>query len=108
MFAALGLLFVAIAAEVIGTTALPRANGFRDPLWSAVVVSTYVLSTWLLALVVRHLPVSTVYAVWAGVGTAVVAAISVLWLGEALTPMKVVAIAMIVLGVVVLNLQGAH
>ena len=108
MFGAMILLIVAIAAEVIGTAALPRANGFRDPAWSALVVSTYVLSTWLLSLVVRHLPVSTVYAVWAGVGTAVIAAIGVLWLGESLSPVKVVAIGMIVVGVVVLNLHGAH
>ncbi|BBH16420.1 QacE family quaternary ammonium compound efflux SMR transporter [Nocardioides baekrokdamisoli] len=108
MLGALGLLFVAITTEVIGTAALPRANGFRDPLWSAVVVGSYVVSTWLLSLVVRHLPVSTVYAIWAGVGTAAIAAIGVLYLGEQLTLMKVAAIAMIVVGVVVLNLQGAH
>lgn len=108
MFAALGLLFVAIITEVIGTTALPRTNGFRDPLWSAVVIVSYVVSTWLLSLVVRHLPVSTVYAVWAGVGTAVIAAIGVLCLGDQLTLVKVGAIALIVIGVVVLNLQGAH
>lgn len=108
MVAALGLLFVAIASEVLGTLALTRANGFRDPAWSAVVISSYVFSTWLLSLVVRHLPVSTVYAVWAGVGTAVIAAIGVIYLGDALSPIKVLAVAMIVIGVVVLNLQGTH
>ena len=108
MVAALSLLLVAIATEVIGTAALPRANGFRDPLWSAVVVSSYVVSTWLLSLVVRHMPVSTVYAIWAGVGTAAIAAIGVLYLGEELTLIKVLAIAMIVVGVVALNLQGTH
>jgi len=108
MFAALSLLFVAIAAEVAATSALPRADGFRDPAWSAIVIGGYAVSIWLLSVVVRTMPVSTAYAVWSGVGTAVVAAIGVLWLGEALTPIKVVAIAMIVIGVVVLNAHGAH
>lgn len=108
MFTALSLLFVAIVAEVAATSALPRANGFRDPLWSAVVIGGYAVSVWLLAVVVRHMSVSTAYAVWAGVGTAMVAAVGVLYLGETLTLIKVVAIAMIVIGVVVLNLQGTH
>ena len=108
MFAALSLLFVAIAAEVAATSALPRADGFRDPVWSAIVIGGYAVSIWLLSVVVRTMPVSTAYAVWSGVGTAVVAAIGVLWLGEALTPTKVVAIAMIVIGVVVLTAHGAH
>jgi small multidrug resistance pump len=108
MFAAMILLFVAIATEVVATCALPSANGFRDPAWSAVVIGGYAVSIWLLSVVVRTMPVSTAYAVWSGVGTAMVAAIGVFWLGESLTVLKVAAIAMIVIGVVVLNLLGAH
>ena len=46
-------------------------------------------SIWLLALVVEHLPVSTAYAVWSGLGTAAVAVIGALWLGESWDPVKV-------------------
>lgn len=108
MYAALALLAAAIASEVAATTALPRTAGFRDPLWTAFVIGGYALSIWLLALVVRHLPVSTTYAVWAGVGTAAVAVIGIVWLGESWDLLKVVALAMIVGGVVLLNLHGAH
>lgn len=108
MYAAIGLLLAAIAAEVAASAALPRTQGFRDPLWTALVVGGYAVSIWLLALVVRHMPVSTAYAIWAGLGTAAVAVIGALWLGEALTPLKVAALGMIIAGVVVLNLQGAH
>ena len=108
MFGALSLLFVAIATEVAATSALPRANGFRDPGWSAIVIGGYTASIWLLSVVVRTMPVSTAYAVWSGVGKAVVAAIGVVWLGESLSLVKIVAIGMIVIGVVVLNLHGAH
>lgn len=108
MYAALGLLLAAIAAEVAASAALPRTQGFRDPLWTVLVVGGYAVSIWLLALVVRHMPVSTAYAIWAGLGTAAVAVIGALWLGESLNPMKVAALGMIIAGVVVLNLQGAH
>lgn len=108
MYAAFGLLFVAIALEVAATSALSRANGFRDPIWTAVVLGGYVLSAWLLALVIRHMSVSAAYAIWSGLGTALVAVVGVLWLGESLNVAKVAALAMIVVGVVVLNLQGAH
>lgn len=108
MFAALGLLMAAIAAEVAATSALPRAEGFRDPLWGGVVIGGYAVSIWLLALVVERLPVSTAYAVWSGVGTAAIAVIGAVWLGESWNAAKVAALAMIVVGVVLLNLQGTH
>jgi len=108
MLAGFGLLLIAIVLEVLATSALPRTEGFRDPLWSVLVVGGYAVSIWLLALVVERLPVSTAYAVWSGLGTAAVAVIGALWLGESWDPVKVGALAMIVAGVVLLNLQGAH
>lgn len=108
MYVTLGLLFAAIAAEVAASAALPRTQGFRDPLWTGLVVGGYAVSIWLLALVVRHMPVSTAYAIWAGLGTAAVAVIGAVWLGESLNAVKIAALAMIIAGVVVLNLQGAH
>src|SRR5680860_258960 len=94
MYAALGLLMAAIVAEVAASAALPRTQGFKDPLWTVFVVGGYAVSIWLLALVVRHMPVSTAYAIWAGVGTAAVAVIGALWLGESLNPLKIAALGM--------------
>jgi small multidrug resistance pump len=108
MLAAWLLLFAAIVLEVGATSTLPRTDGFRSPGWSVVVVAGYVAAIWLLALVVRDIPVSVAYAVWAGLGTAGIAVVGYLLLGESLDVVKVVAIAMIVIGVVVLNLHGAH
>jgi small multidrug resistance pump len=107
MLAAL-LLLLAIAAEVASTALLPRAAGFTDPRWSAVVVAGYALSVWLLALVVRAMPVSVAYAVWAGLGTAAVALIGFLWLGEPMGWLKATSLGLIVLGVVGLNLVSSH
>jgi small multidrug resistance pump len=108
MFGVFGLLLAAIATEVAATSALPRANGFRDPMWSGLVLFGYAVSIWLLAIVVRHLPVSVTYAVWSGVGTASIALIGAMWLGESWDWITVCALVLIVVGVVVLNLHGAH
>jgi small multidrug resistance pump len=102
------VLLAAIAAEVAATVALPRAQGFRDPGWTAFVLAGYALSIWLLAVVVRHMSVSTAYAIWAGLGTAAVAVIGAIWLGESWDALKVGALALIIVGVVALNLHGAH
>ena len=107
MVVAFALLVVAIGIEVASTAALPRTDGFRDPWWAAAVVAGYAASIWLLSLVVQRLPVSVTYAVWSGLGTAAIAVVGVLFLGESLTTVKVIAIALIVVGVVVLNLQSA-
>lgn len=108
VWGAIGLLAVAIATEVAATSHLQRTEGFRNPGWSALVIAGYAVSIWLLSLVVRDIPVSVAYAVWAGAGTALVAVVGVLWLGEEWNWISVTAIALIVVGVVALNLNGAH
>ena len=107
MFAAV-LLVTAIGVEVGATALLPRAAGFTQPLWSAVVIVGYALSIWLLAVVVRSMPVSVAYAIWAGLGTAAVAVIGFLFLGESMGLLKATSLGLIVLGVVGLNLVGTH
>ncbi|GAC1535620.1 MAG: multidrug efflux SMR transporter [Marmoricola sp.] len=107
MFSAI-LLTLAIVAEVTATALLPRAQGFTDPAWSLVVLVGYGLSIWLLTLIVRVMPVSVAYAVWAGVGTASVAIIGWMFLGEGMSVVKLVSLALIVAGVVGLNLVGSH
>jgi small multidrug resistance pump len=107
MLAASLLLLLAIATEIGATAVLPRADGFTNPGWSAVVLVGYGISIWLLAVVVRSMPVSVAYAVWSGVGTAVVAAVGYAFLGDSMNWVKVVSLSMIVLGVVGLNLAQA-
>jgi small multidrug resistance pump len=107
MVVAFTLLVLAIGIEVASTAALPRADGFRDPLWALLVLAGYASAISLLALVVQRIPVSVAYAVWSGLGTAAIAVVGVVWLGESWNPVKVTAITLIVVGVVVLNLQAA-
>ena len=106
MYGAAVLLMAAIAIEVAATALLPRAEGFTNPAWTAGVLAGYALSIWLLAVVVRSIPVSIAYAVWAGVGTAAVAAAGYFFLGEQMTWLKAGSLALIVLGVIGLNTAG--
>ena len=102
------LLLSAIGVEVVATASLPRTDSFRDPLWTGLVLLGYALSYWLLVVVIRNIPVSVAYAIWSGLGTAGIAVIGVLFLQERLDLAKVAGIAMIVVGVAVLNLGAAH
>lgn len=103
-----GLLAVAIAAEVAGTTAMKYSEGFTR-LWpSLAAVVGYVLAFTLLAQTLKTLSVGTAYAIWAGVGTAAVAAIGMVFLSEAATPAKLAGITLVIAGVVLLNVGGAH
>ncbi|GAB3170076.1 DMT family transporter [Streptomyces incanus] len=102
------LLAGAIAAEVGATTAMKYSDGFSK-LWpSLLTLMGYVVSFSLLAQTLRILSIGTAYAIWAGVGTAAIAAIGILFMGEGLTAAKAAGIVLIIVGVVVLNLGGAH
>ena len=102
------LLGVAIVIEVVATAFLPRAEGFTNLRWSLAVFGGYAASIWLLAMVVRHVPISIAYAVWSGAGTALVAVVAYFFLGESLGPAKTFFLSLIVAGVIGLNLSGAH
>ena len=102
------MLTFAIAAEVIATVALKASDGFSRPVPSAIVVAGYLLSFWLLALVLKQLSVGTTYAIWSAVGTAAVALIGFFAYGETANALKLASLGLIVLGVIGLNAAGAH
>ncbi|MFE7131953.1 DMT family transporter [Streptomyces sp. NPDC057638] len=103
-----GMLAAAIVAEVAGTTAMKYSEGFTR-LWPSVItVVGYVVAFSLLAQALKTLSVGTAYAIWAGIGTAAVAAIGMAFLGETASLAKFAGIALVIAGVVVLNLGGAH
>jgi small multidrug resistance pump len=66
------------------------------------------LSIWLLTVVVKQIPVSVTYAIWAGLGTAAIAVVGVVFLDEPVNLLKIASIALIITGVVLLNVQTTH
>src|SRR3954452_23657985 len=101
-------LSAAIATEVVGTVFLRYTDGFTKPAPSILVLVTYAASLWLTALALKSLEISLAYAVWAGVGTAAVAVIGMATLGESVNALKLASIALVIGGVVGLNLSGAN
>ena len=97
-------LYAAIAVEVFATSLLKATDGFTRLVPTAVCLACYALSFGLVAQVVQRLPVGVVYAVWSGVGTAAVAGIGVVFLGESLGLVRVIGLGLVIAGVVALNL----
>jgi small multidrug resistance pump len=103
------LLSLAILSEVGATIALRVSDGFSKPMPSAIVVVGYGISFWFLALALKDIPVSLTYAIWSGVGTALVAVAGVFAFGETMNLMKFASLMVIVLGVAGLSAAGgAH
>ena len=97
-------LAAAIAFEICGTTALKLSFGLSRLLPTVVVATAYPLSFAALALALRGVPLSVAYAVWSGVGTAIVALIGIVWFDEAAGLGKLLSLVLIVAGVVGLHL----
>jgi small multidrug resistance pump len=100
-------LTLAIGLEVTATLSLKAAGDGNPPAIVAVLIG-YVGSFAFLLLVLRRMDVSVAYAVWAGAGTALIAMIGITALGEPASMAKLGSVALIVVGVVGLNLSGAH
>lgn len=105
------LLLLAIISEVLGTSALKASQGFTRLGPSLLVVAGYSLSFYLMSLTLKAFPVSTAYAIWSGLGTAATVLVGVLVWREALDLPRMLGIALIIGGVVLLNMSspsGGH
>lgn len=96
---------MAVLLEVCATSLLKPAGQGQPQAIVAVVVG-YALSFGLLALVIQRLEIGLVYAIWSACGTALIAAVGIAVYGETLTTVKVGGLALVISGVVVLNLAA--
>ncbi|SLN42599.1 Multidrug transporter EmrE [Aquimixticola soesokkakensis] len=97
-------LVIAIAAETIGTTALTASQQFTRPLPTVILIVSYALAFYLLSLTLRTMPVGIVYAIWSGLGIALIAAIGYVVFGQKLDLPAVIGMAMILGGILVIHL----
>jgi len=101
------LLALAITAELLATSSLKASDGFTRLVPSLTTVGGYATSFYLLALTLRSMEVGVVYAMWSGAGTAIMALIGYWFFNESMSALKIMSIALIVGGVVGLNLGKA-
>ena len=97
-------LFVAILLEVAATVFLKLSNGFSKLIPTLIMALLYAVSFLPLAIALKKMDVSVAYAVWSAVGTAMVTIMGTFLFHEKISLVKVGGIALIILGVVALNL----
>jgi len=93
----------AIIAEITAALTLRFSHGFSKPLPTVIALAAFGSAFYAVSLALVSLPVSTVYPVWAGGGTAGVALLGVLALHEKAGAWKVMGVLLVVIGIVVLN-----
>jgi small multidrug resistance pump len=99
-------LTVAILAEVAGTTCMKLSAGFTKSTPSVLMWLFYGICFYFLTLTLKKVDVSVAYAIWSGVGTALIATLEVLYFREPINVLKIVGLAAIIGGVVALNISG--
>jgi quaternary ammonium compound-resistance protein SugE len=98
------LLFFAGLFEVAWAIGLKYTDGFSKLVPSVLTVAAMVASVVLLGLAMKQLPLGTAYAVWTGIGTVGTVILGIVLMGDSAAPMRLVCLALIMLGIVGLKL----
>jgi small multidrug resistance pump len=99
------LLLLAIAFEICGTTCMKLSQGFSKLIPSILIFVFYAASFSVFTLALKRIDVSIAYAIWAGLGTALIAVIGIFWFKEPINALKIISLIVIVAGVIGLNLS---
>ena len=100
-------LLIAILTEVVGTSLMKVSQGLTRLIPSVLMFLLYGISFVFMALALKRIEVSTAYAIWSGLGTALIATIGILWFRESFNIPKLVGLVLIIVGVILLNMRGA-
>jgi small multidrug resistance pump len=100
-------LCAAIVLEICGGAFLKLSNGFAKIIYIFPMLACYIGSLLLFSLVLKKIEIGIAYALWAGIGTALIAVVGIIFFKEVLNVQKMVFIIFILVGVVGLNMIGA-
>jgi quaternary ammonium compound-resistance protein SugE len=101
------MLFFAGLLEIVWASAMKLSHGFTRPLASVVTVAAMIGSFTLLALAMRQLPLGTAYMIWTGIGAVGAFVVGIVLLGEAVSPIRLTAAALILAGIVLMKLASS-
>ncbi|MGC8719291.1 MAG: DMT family transporter [Thermodesulforhabdaceae bacterium] len=101
-------LILAILFEVAGTTCMKLSAGFSKLIPSILLFLFYAGSFVAVTFALKEIDVSIAYAVWSGLGTALITLVGIFFFRESVTLLKIVSILLIIIGVMGLNLAGAR
>jgi len=97
-------LFSAGLLEIVWAVAMKQSHGFTRPWPTAIMVVAMTGSFVLLAMAMRSLPLGTAYMIWTGIGAVGAFLVGIMMLSEAVTPMRLVAAGLIVLGLILMKI----
>lgn len=101
------LLVVAGVFEVVWALAMKQSQGFTRLVPSAITIAAMLVSFILLSISMRSLPLGTAYTVWTGIGAVGAFLVGIAVLGEQVSPMRILAAALIIGGLVLMKLSGS-
>ena len=101
-------LFAAITFEVLGTMLLPASQNFTRILPTSILIDSYGMSFYMLAIVSQKLPLSVVYASWSGIGIFSIAILSYIFYKQSLNWQTILGLFFIVIGVTIVNIYKAQ
>ena len=101
-------LFAAITFEVIGTMLLPASQNFTRILPTSILIASYGMSFYMLAIISQKLPLSVVYASWSGIGIFSIAIFSYIFYKQPLNWQTILGLFFIVIGVTIVNIYKAQ
>ena len=93
----------AIFCEVIGTMLLPLSENFSKPIYSIVLIASYILAFYFLTFALQTIPLAIVYAIWSGLGVLLISVLGYFFYGQTLQWQSIVGLFLIVIGVILVN-----
>ncbi|MTI80263.1 MAG: multidrug efflux SMR transporter [Firmicutes bacterium] len=99
------LLILAVLLEVMGTISMKLSYGFSKLVPSIMMFVSYSLCFIVFNFALKHMDVSVAYAIWAGLGTTLVAVIGIIYFNEPSSTLKIASLSMVILGLIGLNLS---
>ncbi|MDK2767477.1 MAG: multidrug efflux SMR transporter [Sphingomonas sp.] len=100
------LLLIAGLLEIVWASTMKLSDGFSRPLPAAITIVALIASFALLAAAMRELPLGTAYTIWTGIGAIGAFVVGIVFLGEAITPARLLAAALIVSGIGLMKLSS--
>ncbi len=98
------LLFFAIIAEVIATSALKASQGFSLPLPSIITVIGYIVAFFLLSLTLKSIPVGIAYAIWSGAGIILISIVGWVVFKQQLDFAAILGLALMIMGILIIQI----
>ena len=91
--------------EIVWATTMKLSNGFSKPLYAVTTVLTMMVSFGLLSLTMKTLPLGTAYTIWTGIGAIGAFVVGIVWMGDAVSALRIVAAILIVSGLVLMKIS---